>query len=206
MRRRILSISIILLMIFLYSILGIAASGTAHVYYNSSLSVGTTSAINGMLSNIGYSASRSANPTVSTLKSSLSSAKLVHVLSHGSAGSTVCSNGSLAQTDIGSTSNLKFAFMETCNSGTAAANGKSTAGTIKSNGATAVIGFDSTISAGTSSDGCHYFAHVFYSGACNSGYTVTQAASSALSQLYSRYGSYYGCQYYVVFGGNNRID
>lgn len=202
--KRVISILVICIMCISFCIPSGAASGTAKVYYNSSLSVGTTSGINSHLTTMGYSSTRSSLPTVNTLKSQLSSAKVIHILTHGNAGSTTCSDGSLAHTSIGTTSNLKFAFLETCYSGTTSGS-YSTAGKIKSNGASATIGFDGTISASTASNGSHYFALVFYATAIN-GYTVQQSASSALSQLYSNQGSYYGCQNYVVFGGSTKIN
>lgn len=158
--KRIFAIIVLSLALIMIGSPAVAASGTAKVYYNTSLSKGTTSGINSYLTTMGYSSSTSNIPTVNTLKSQLSSAKLIHVLSHGAAGLTVCSNGDLAHTNIGSTSNLKFAFMETCNSGTPSGS-YSTAGMIKANGASSSIGFDGTISASTASNGCHYFALVF---------------------------------------------
>lgn len=203
--KKLFSFVIMCIIMLTFCLPNIAASGVAKVYYNSGLSVGTTSAISGMLSNVGYSTSRANLPTVATLKSALNSAKIVHVLSHGGPGTTTCSNGSLSHTSIGSTSNLTFAFMETCYSAKPAANGLSTAGAIKSNGAKASLGFEETIIAVGADDGVHYFAHVFYTGACNYGYTVQQAAASALTQLYSHEGGYSNCQHYVVFGGSTRI-
>ena len=61
-----------------------SASGTAKVYYNSSLSYGTTQYIYNKLISMGYSASRTNIPTKSSLLSAYQNSKLVHVLSHGS--------------------------------------------------------------------------------------------------------------------------
>lgn len=183
----------------------IAAAGNAKVYYNSSLSTGTTNAINNNLSSMGYYSVRSANPSISTLKTAIQgNNKVIHVLSHGEAGITSCSDGYLYATNVSSTS-ARFIFLETCYSDKAPSSGYSSARTLYHKGASCVLGFSSTITAGSASNGCHYFALALYQNAYT-GLTIGTSASLAKTALYSAYGSYYGCDSYFVYGSTTTIN
>ncbi|MBR1758265.1 MAG: hypothetical protein IJ744_06000 [Lachnospiraceae bacterium] len=154
---------------------------------------------------MGYSTVRAELTTKDVLNSTLQSKKVVHVLTHGAAGVTSCSDGLLYATNIGSVPSLKFAFFETCHSALSPSGGKSTVKTIKDNGASASLGFQGTISASSSSNGCHYYVVCFYGNAME-GKTVYISAVNALNELYAYSGGYYGCNSYMVYGTSTTIN
>lgn len=183
------------------------AASTAKVYYNNaSLSVGTTSSIRNRLTSMGYTTSRASIPTKATLLSDLGSNAVIHVLSHGGNDIVTCSNGSLSGTEVRAEyfddlglSNTEFVFLECCYAG------NSLAGRISSCGAQSVIGFKNEVTAGSDSNGIHYFADRVYSYLYNS-YSVSTSVSSARMELYQLQGSYYGADSVVIYGGSNTIN
>lgn len=208
MRRKGSLICAILLMSAILASSVYAASGSAKVYYNSDLSVGTTSSINTYLNGIGYSSSRSSNPSKSVINNSFKNNKVVHILSHGldGGGAIQASDGWLYTTNMsGDYSGCKLAFLEICQG----AKSNSTYGAVSSRcktlGVTSTIAFKNNISAIGSDDGIHFFAKRVYYYLCNNAQTISAAVSVAKTELYNRYGEYYGADSCQTYGGAAKI-
>jgi len=219
-------LSIVILMVFLVTTLfataANAATGTARVYYytgGDAVGPGTTSTINSYLTTMGYSSVRSANCGPSIVTLALSSSKVIHILAHGfkesptsKGGGLQCVAGSADPADwvwadnlSNSMSQAKLIFMEACYSGcTHPVRGRLDT-TCRNLGAQSTIAFTSEITAGSDSDGIHYFAQrvYFY---LSQGYNVNTSVINAKTNTVNKYGLYYGSDSCVVLGGTTTIS
>lgn len=188
--KRICLCAIILLMV---GSLTEAATGTARVFYNSSLSVGMSAEIKDFLTQYGYMSTLVADPKKLTVRAALHlNNKVVFFHTHGSTTPLlVCSNGNLYPSDI-TYSNNSLTYLSTCYSAYPPNSTSSFRGRMASLGVPMTVGFRSTISAVGSSDGIHYFNWDTFR-RLKSGYQLGHAIEVAKSRTYNTFGGYYGC-------------
>ncbi|WP_434311584.1 hypothetical protein [Hominifimenecus sp. rT4P-3] len=189
-----------------------AVTGAAKLYYftggGDCLGPGSTSSIKSRLSGMEYSAVRYSNSSKSTVLNAFGSSKVFHILTHGSAGrfsigdtsNNIRITYSEIQSKYSSLSNLKFVFLEACS---VAAN-SNMQDTLKSLGVSSSLAFKDTITAGTDSDGIHYYANrVYYYLA--QGRTTSYAALKAKAETYEKYAKYYGSDSYSIYGIDTKL-
>jgi len=186
------------------------AASSAKVYYNSSLSKGRTDTIKNRLNSMGYSSSRSSDPSISTVKSAFGSNAVVHILTHGGAGVLVCSNGNLTANAVSSyygssgLSGTKLIFLEACEAGRSSSTDGHFPSVFSNKGAKSSVSFTTTISASSDTNGIHYFSEQVYYYLQNS-YSVSDAVKYAKTATYGLYGKYYGAESVTVYGGSTKI-
>lgn len=194
-------IAIVLLLATVFSQAIFAASGLAKVYYNTNLSIGTTTNIRSILSNMGYTATQAVNPSPTVVLNAFGDSKVVHVLSHGAPGTIAMVNGSVTANQIRnkySSLSTQFVFLEGCQMASSSSSNGDLDDTLYGLGVKCTLAFRNNVSASTDSDGVHYFAHLLYQDINSNNWSVSTSAATAMSTLYNRYGNYYGVDSMVI--------
>jgi len=175
----------------------ITSSGTARIYYLSSLSCGLTTSIKNRLTSYGYSASVTADPSTAALSSALcGSNKIVFVHTHGGYNPPRlrCASNALLYASNLSSSNLKFAYLSACYSAKYDSSlGYSFRSKMTLLGVPMTVGFTGVITASTDSNKIHYFNDRVFLYLTN-GHTLSNAIHYAKADTYSLYHSYCGAE------------
>ena len=189
-----------------------AVGSVGKVYYftgDNRLGPGTSSYIVSKLSGMEYSASRYANSSRSTLLNSFGNSQVLHILTHGGSGKIyigkVANNIYISYSNINSNyislSNLKFVFLEACS----VASSNSMQNTLRDLGVSSSLAFKDTVTAGSDSDGIHYFAkRVYYH--LSYGHTTSYSALKAKVETGEEHGgSFYGSDGYSIYGIDTKL-
>lgn len=170
--------------------------GTGKSFAIRSLSVGRSSNISYIISSMGYQSCLGYDLTPREMKFALQNSKILFSHSHGGDDSIVLNGGSLTAADIrkNSLSNLELAYISACYAGNNFITALRDTG-----GAGAVVGFKSTISAGSDSNGIHYFNERFFYYLKN-GNSIYNSIRKARADTYEVYKAYYGSDQAVYYG------
>ncbi len=182
-----------------------AASGSAYVAFNTDLGIGNSPSINTILDNMGYSVNYQMNPSVSDMRTYLSSPqKVAYIHTHGNAGYITANGGSCLYADTITSGPSKLVYLSACYSANTGSRGNLRT-KFQNLGTDASVTFSSTISAYTENDGINLIDKLAFIYMSN-GYSVGDAFVTARATVYSSASSFYGSDSVVITGYSQTIN